>query len=180
MNKIVAIVGMCGSGKSVLCDMFTNDGWAKVYFGGVTIDKMTQQGLEVNEVNERATREGLRATYGQGAFAILLVDKITDLSHKSNVVLDGLYSWSEYKVLKEKFGESFSVLAVTTNRSIRYSRLSSRPIRPLNEEQARSRDYSEIENIEKGGPIAIADYYIVNNGNEEDMREQYHRFISQL
>ena len=36
-NKAVAVVGMCGSGKSVLTDMFVKSGWSKVYFGGVTV-----------------------------------------------------------------------------------------------------------------------------------------------
>ena len=33
-NVAVAVVGMCGSGKSVLANHFINDGWACVYFGG--------------------------------------------------------------------------------------------------------------------------------------------------
>ena len=36
-NVAVAVVGMCGSGKSVLANHFVNDGWACVYFGGVTM-----------------------------------------------------------------------------------------------------------------------------------------------
>jgi dephospho-CoA kinase len=30
-------------------------------------------------------------------------------------------------------------------------------------QQARERDWAEIENLEKGGPIAIADHTIINN-----------------
>ena len=33
MNKIIAIVGMCGSGKSVASDYLESIGYKKVYFG---------------------------------------------------------------------------------------------------------------------------------------------------
>ena len=40
MNKIIAIVGMCGSGKSIATDLLEKKGWNKVYFGGLVYDKM--------------------------------------------------------------------------------------------------------------------------------------------
>ena len=90
--------------------------------------------------------------------------------------MDGLYSWSEYKVLKEEFPE-LTLLCVTVDKAIRYERLTSRPIRPLTNEQARSRDLSEIENIEKGGPIAFADVTLSNNGSLDELYEKVRGFI---
>lgn len=180
MNKIIALVGMCGSGKSVLTAFFEEAGFKKVYFGGVTMRELEKRGLERNEQNERAIREELRRTYGQPAFAILLLDEIAELSKSGNVVLDGLYSWQEYKVLKERFGDALSVLCVATDSKVRYERLSTRQIRPLTKHEAISRDFSEIENIEKGGPIAIADHYVTNNGSFEQLKEQFDEFIKSL
>jgi len=37
------------------------------------------------------------------------------------------------------------------------------PISSLTLEQAQERDYQEIERLEKGGPIALADYTLVND-----------------
>jgi hypothetical protein len=34
------------------------------------------------------------------------------------------------------------------------------------------RDWSEIENLEKGGPIAIADYFIINDGSLEQLHQR--------
>ena len=96
MNKAVAVVGMCGSGKSVLCRYFTDCGWDSVYFGGVAVSRLRNEGLPVNEANERRVREQLRADFGMGAFAVVLKEEILDKLSRSNVVLDGLYSWSEY------------------------------------------------------------------------------------
>ena len=176
-NRIVALVGMCGAGKSVVCEMFESAGWQKVYFGGVTMEELEKAGLEKNEKNEREVRERLRREYGSAAFAILLKPKIKQKLEKSNVVLDGLYSWSEYKCLKDEFGDTLEVLAVVTDRAIRYSRLAKRAGRPLTADEASSRDWAEIEKLEKGGPISIADHYVLNNGDIEVVRTEVEKII---
>lgn len=179
-NRVVAVVGMCGSGKSVLTELFVNQGWSDVYFGGVTVSQLNKAGQPVNEANERAMRESLRAQYGMGAFAYILQDEIVDKLSHGSVVLDGLYSWSEYTKLQEALDNKLVLLAVVTNSSVRYNRLSSRTNRPLTASQARSRDYAEIVNSEKGGPIAIADYYIDNNGDIDSMHKQFGQFMQWL
>lgn len=180
MNKAVAVVGMCGSGKSVLCGYFKELGWSEVYFGGVTVSQLKRDGIAVNEANERAMREGLREKLGKGAFAILLKEEICEKLSLGNVVLDGLYSWSEYKILKELLGDDLIVLAVVTNNQIRKDRLEKREIRPLSNEQVDGRDIAEIENSEKGGPIAKADYYVTNNGTEQELRNEFAQFMEWL
>lgn len=172
MNHLVAIVGMCGSGKSKVTEFFINKGWNCIYFGGVTISELEKNDLPINEENERVVREQLRRELGPAAFAIKLENSIRESVEKCNTVLDGLYSWQEYTRLKETFGDNLVVVAIVTNRFIRYNRLSNRMIRPLTAEDAEKRDYAEIEYLYKGGPIAIADYYIDNNSNEASLMNQ--------
>lgn len=171
MNKIIAIVGMCGSGKSIASEYYESLGFNKVYFGGVTMDQLKENNMEVNPENEKYMREKLRKEYGMAAYAILLLPKIENYVKISNVVLDGLYSWDELKVLKDKFKEQLVVIAIVVNKDYRYSRLSTRDIRPLTNEEANNRDVAEIENLAKGGPISYADYYILNNGDIESYRK---------
>ena len=166
-KKIVAIVGMCGSGKSVATDILVNKGWEKVYFGGVTMDKLKEEGLEITPENEKYMRERLRKDYGMAAYAILTLPKIRELSDNSDTVLDGLYSWDELKILREEFGNNLTVIAIVVDREIRYDRLAKREIRPFTKDEALKRDIAEIENSAKGGPIALADYYIFNDSNIE-------------
>ena len=168
MNKIVAIVGMCGSGKSVASDILVERGWKKVYFGGVTMEKLQEEGLEVNPVNEKMMRERLRAELGMGAYAKILLPRIKEYASEGDTVLDGLYSWDELKILREELGDRIKVVAIVVDRALRYDRLNIREYRPLTDEEALNRDLSEIENIAKAGPIAHADYYILNNGSIED------------
>lgn len=180
MNKAVAVVGMCGSGKSVLCDYFCQKGWQKVYFGGVTMTELKKNGQEVNEVNERKMREELRRKLGMGAFAVLLKEEILQKLSKGNVVLDGLYSWSEYLILKEALGDNLILLAVVTDCAIRKARLSNRKVRPLTASEVDARDKAEIEHSEKGGPIAKADHYIINNSTEEFLQQQFEDFLKTI
>jgi dephospho-CoA kinase len=177
-KHIIATVGMCGSGKSVAGERLEQLGFVRVYFGGLTIDEVKRRGLAVNEKNERAVREELRRTHGMGAFALLSLPKIEALrQERKRVLIDGLYSFSEYKILQQKYGDSLLVIAVFTPRALRYERLARREERPLTMEEAVSRDHAEIENIEKGGPIALADYTIVNNGSRENLVGQLDRIL---
>ena len=88
MNKIIAIVGMCGSGKSVASEYLENNlQYKKVYFGGVTMKKLQEEGLEVNPENEKMMREKLRQDLGMGAYAKVLLSKIKELSIKISNIL---------------------------------------------------------------------------------------------
>ncbi len=175
MKKIVAIVGMCGSGKSIASDLLESMGWKKVYFGGVTMEKLKEAGLEVTPENEKMMREGLRRDLGMGAYAKILLPRILEYAEEENTVLDGLYSWDELKILQEELKDKLTVIAIIADRELRYDRLSKREIRPFTREQAVARDIAEIENSAKGGPIAMADYYIDNN---HDLEAYKNRLLS--
>ncbi len=180
MGKIVAIVGMCGSGKSVATDIFEQElGYKKVYFGGVTLEKVKEANLEITPENEKMIREGLRKELGMGAFAKILLPRIKEYSKDNDVVLDGLYSWDEYKILKEEL-DNIKMICIVADKNIRYSRLCEREIRPLTNEQAMNRDIAEIENSAKGGPISYADYYILNNGSLEEYKTRLFEIIKQI
>ena len=64
------------------------------------------------------------------------------------------------------------MVAVNSSPKTRYQRLSCRGIRPLTFTEASSRDKSEIENLNKGGPIAMADYTLINESNLADLKQQ--------
>ncbi|MBN1375906.1 MAG: AAA family ATPase [Dehalococcoidia bacterium] len=175
--KVIALVGMPGSGKSEVARMFIANGYKAIRFGDVTDNEVKKRGLELNEKNEKVVREDLRMQHGMAAYAILNLPGIELALQSSNVVLDGLYSWEEYKYLMEKLGNRLQIITVWSPPQLRYTRLQRRKIRPLTDEQARSRDFAEIENINKGGPIAMADYMIKNDSTMESLGEQTKHII---
>ncbi len=144
------------------------------------MQELGKRGLPVNEANEKAVREELRATHGMDAYAKLLLPDIKESLAAYSTVIDGLYSWAEYKFLKSHFREQMKLVAIYTTRSMRYARLSQRRIRPLSTEEAERRDYAEIENVEKGGPIAMADYTVINDGTEEELFQAMDKLLSTL
>ena len=100
-----------------------------------------------------------------------IIDQIHSLidAGQHRIVADGLYTWTEYKALKHAFPGELTVVAVVAPKHIRHHRLTLRPIRPLTIEEANQRDWAEIENLEKGGPIAIADFYVDNSGSRDSL-----------
>ena len=168
---------MCGSGKSEAVKFFVDSGYKRVYFGEVVMNEMKRLGLEVNEANERATRENLRKEFGMGAMAVKSLPVIEEFLNKNNVVIESLYSWEEFKILKDKFGEAFKLITIYTTKDLRYERLLKRPFRPLTNEESKSRDISEIEKLDKGGPIAYTDYLIINDGSLDEMNEELKKYV---
>jgi len=177
MNKVIAVIGMCGSGKSEAVKFFIEHGYNKVYFGEVVMDELKRLGLEVNEQNEREVRENLRKEFGMGAMAVKSLAKIEELYKSGNVVIESLYSWDEYKIIKEKYGDSFKLLTIYTTKELRYKRLGERPIRPLTRVEAKSRDINELENLDKGGPIAFTDYLVINDGKLDELNNNLLKYL---
>ncbi len=125
-------------------------------------------------------REALRREHGMAAYAKLNLPAIDKALESGSVVVDGLYSWEEYSLMKEYYGEKFAVVAVWSSPATRYRRLARRKERPLTREEAAGRDRAEIEKINKGGPIAMADFTILNETSLEDLRRNTERIIEVL
>jgi len=178
--KVVAIVGMAGAGKSEVARVFEKDGFRKVRFGDTTDQEIKNRKLELNEENEHYVRQQLRKEHGMAAYAKLNLPRIDSSLKSSHVVVDGLYSWEEYTLLKERYGERFSAVAVWASTATRHERLAHRAQRPLTLEEAASRDKEEIEKINKGGPIAMADFTIINEASLENLKRETERVLSAL
>ena len=178
--KVVAIVGMAGAGKSEVARIFERGGFKKVRFGDITEEQIKNRGLELNEENERLVREQLRREHGMAAYAMLNLPRVESSLKSSDVVVDGLYSWEEYTLLKRRYGDRFSTVAIWASHVTRYRRLRDRVERPLTADKAAGRDKAEIENSSKGGPIAMADFTIVNEASLEELETETERVLSAL
>ena len=150
--KILATVGMSGSGKSVVVDYLTNKGYPKVYFGGMIYKEMEKRGIPRTEdgKSEKEFREMIRATEGKDWVVRQVISEVKDLisAGQKRIILDGVYSWTEYKALKHEFPKSLTFLAVVVDKKL-------------------------------GGPIAAADYYILNNGTVEEMTSAVDKILKE-
>ena len=182
--KILAIVGMSGSGKSVAVDYLTDKGYPKVYFGGMIYKEMEKRGIPRTEdgESEKKFREEIRAKEGKDWVVNQVIAEAKDLiqAGQKRIILDGVYSWAEYCALKHAFPTNLTFLAIVVDKQLRYDRVARRPDRPFDGTAIRERDRSEIENLEKGGPIAAADYYILNNGTIEQTQHDIDKVLKEI
>ncbi len=169
--RALALVGMPGAGKSLCARILREAGYESFRFGSIVIGEVERRSLAVTPENERATREELRAAEGMAVIAKrALPILLRVIRERGCVVMDGLYSQSEYVFLRAELGAELVLLAVVAPRRLRYERLAERTERLLSADEAERRDLQEIEALEKGGPIALADYTIINDGSEDDLR----------
>ncbi len=181
--KIVAFVGLAGSGKSTAVEYLTEKDYPKVYFGGIMYDAMREAGLTPGDwAVETPFREDIRKREGKDFVVKRANKQIKDLiaAGQHRVIADGLYSWTEYKIMKHEFPGELVVIAVVAPKHMRQLRLANRPERPLTPEEVNERDWAEIENLEKGGPIAIADYYITNDDGLDSFHTQIDSILQRI
>lgn len=181
LPRALALVGMPGAGKTLCAKHLEELGYYQLRFGGIVEGEVRRRNWTVNPENERIVREELRREHGMAAMAIIAIPQLkAALENHSHIVIDGLYSFSEYKVLNQELGVPMVVVAIVADRATRYTRLAHRLDRPLTPEEAEKRDFQEIETLEKGGPIAIADYTFLNETSEEDLLGRLDQLLDDL
>lgn len=180
-NLVLAVVGLPGAGKTEAVDyLMQKTGWPKVYLGDVTLDILRERNLPFTQENERPVREEVRQKHGMAAYAVLSLDKINRLYGQSSVIIESMYSWEEYLTFREQFGDNFKVLAIYASPATRTARLANRSERPLTPAELEARDFSQIENLHQAGPIARADFTIINEGSTTDLQFKLDQTLDQL
>lgn len=182
MPVVLAVVWMCGTGKSEVVSCIEQKATIqKIYFGGFVLEEVKKRYGTLTPEFERIVREDMRAEHWFAAVAHLALPAIyTALDAGKDVLIDGLYSFSEWVLLRDMFGEKFITLAVHAPKPVRYARMEKRPVRPFTQEEVDRRDFTEISFIEKWGPIAVADWHIVNDGSLHELHWKIDAILDQL
>ena len=181
-TQLIAFVGLAGSGKSTAVDYVSQRGYPKIYFGGIIYRAMEEAGIEVTWESQEKFREDIRSREGKDFVVKRAIKEARGLidAGQRRILLDGLYTWSEYRILKHEFPGELTVIAVVTPKPLRYRRMAKRPERPMQPREVDQRDWSEIENLEKGGPIAIADYFVNNDSDVDKLHQQVNSILESI
>jgi dephospho-CoA kinase len=163
---IVGLIGLAGAGKSTAARMIVNEyTFELIRLGDHIRDFLAKNGLAATPENERIAQVAIRQEYGMGALMRLSVPRIEKaLLGGSNILIDSMCSFSEKEYLHHlKIDCALNVVAVHAPMGKRQLQLIGRSQRPLSYEQMAERDVLEVDQLEKGKLLALADHHLVNN-----------------
>lgn len=182
MPKIIGISGAFGSGKSTAADFLAQKGYTRISLVSLLEEELTSQG-EKNITRQMLQDLGNEWREKEGAG--VLGKKAAEYIVKNNlelVVVEGFRNIKEITELK-KVGD-VTLIALLVNRKIRYDRLVDLKRREaLTPELFEKLDYRDMgigENangLQVAVCVAIADIFLENNKNPEDLFKKLEEVI---
>ncbi len=137
--KIIAFVGMPGSGKSEASAVARRLNIPVVSMGDVVREETARRGLPPTDENIGGVGTKLRREEGMDAIAKRCVPRIR-LQNSSVVVIDGTRNIDEINYFKKQFGNNFKLVAIQAPFELRFERVKKR---------ARSDDMSSVDELKR-------------------------------
>ncbi|MEM2875674.1 MAG: AAA family ATPase [Candidatus Bathyarchaeia archaeon] len=165
-KKALGIVGMPGSGKSVVREVAEKMGYATVVMGDVVRDEVRNRGLKLTPENLWSIMLEIRREFGPEVVAVRSLEKIKQLNGEV-ILIDGIRSLDEVELFR-KFYPDLKIIAVHSSPKTRFKRLKMRGREddPRCWEEFCERDRRELE-VGIGDVIALSDFIVVNEGTKE-------------
>ncbi|CAD7772482.1 hypothetical protein AIOGIFDO_01243 [Candidatus Methanoperedenaceae archaeon GB37] len=176
--KIIAFVGMPGSGKGEASRIAREFGVSVVNMGDVIREEAKRTGVDMAHAGDLATK--LRLREGSDVVARRCIPIIEELDTRL-VLIDGIRSIDEVEAFKEAFGENFTLIAIEASFKERLSRILARKRAddPADESGVLSRDKRELE-WGIGRAIKDADITIENNRSIDEFHEKVRELMAAL
>ena len=175
---LVGVVGMPGSGKSIVSDVARELGFHVIVMGDAVRAEARRRGLEPTGEAMRKLMLELRAKKGPAVVAELCFPLINSAGEL--VLIEGIRSLHEVEAFKKRYGSLF-LIAVHSSPKTRFERLITRgrPDDPSDWEEFCERDRTELS-VGIGSAIALADYVLVNEGPIEELKEKTRDLLRRL
>ncbi|MBS7657853.1 MAG: AAA family ATPase [Candidatus Bathyarchaeia archaeon] len=165
MKKIIAIVGMPGSGKSLISEAAINLNFPVYSCGDVIREEAIKNNLSLTHENLSKIMIEIRKKNGEAAVVKKIIPKI--MNNEGNIiVVEGIRSRAELEELKKYF--NVKVLAVHASPKVRFERLKTRGRSddPKTYMEFSLRDEKELK-LGIGEAIALADKMLINEDSIE-------------
>ncbi|MDK2869102.1 MAG: hypothetical protein PWP39_337 [Pyrococcus sp.] len=180
---IILLVGMPGSGKSVVAKEFEKRGIPVVSMGDAIREEAEKRGIPKTPEGLKEVSLKVREELGPGAVAILTVPKVRGLLELNPiVVVEGVRSPYEVEEFRKEFkNEEIKVVAIHSSPKSRFQRLlrRQRSDDPKTWEEFVDRDRKELS-FGIGEVIALADYIIVNECGFDEFKANIEKLISMI
>ena len=166
--KILAIVGLPGSGKTTAIDAIRDLGIV-VTMGDVVRNEAKNRNLDPSGNNIGKIAKELREKGGPAIIAEMCVDLIKNLKNEEVIFVDGVRSISEINIFRRFW--KFPIVAIVVDEKLRFIRLfeRGRSDDPKNLDDLKERDRREIQ-FGLDEVIKNADYTIMNDSTIEDLK----------
>lgn len=165
-RRVVGIVGMPGSGKSVADEVAKEMGFSVVIMGDVIREETARRGLDLTPENVGRVMVEIRMEEGPAVVAKRCIPRIQSLPNR-DVLVEGIRNLAEVYEFRRHF-PGFKLIAIHASPKTRFRRIfnRNRSDDSVNWQTFTKRDLREID-VGIGSAIALADYAIVN---EESFR----------
>ncbi|WP_277554617.1 AAA family ATPase [Halobaculum limi] len=173
--RVIGTVGLPGSGKGEAAAVAEEEGVPVVTMGDVIRAECRDRGLDPAE-HHGAVAKALREENGPAAIAersLPLIEAAAADATGDAVLVDGLRAPIELERFRERFGDDFTLVAITAPFDVRAERLGARgrdesdmDIEALKDREARELDFG------MGEVIDAADVTIDNTDTLEAFRER--------
>jgi dephospho-CoA kinase len=173
---VIGVVGMPGSGKSLVGEVAAAMGFGVVSMGDIIREESQVRGVQPNRENLTRIMYDLREKEGANVVAAKCIPLIMR-SMKQVVIVDGLRSVPEIEEFRKSFSRFF-VLCVHTSPESRFRRLfgRGRSDDPLHLAEFSDRDSKELQ-VGIGSAIALADFMLCNEGTIRQFKTKVRRFF---
>lgn len=178
-KTIVGIVGMPGSGKSVVVAVAREMGYGVVVMGDVIREEAEKRQISSSPENLGKIMLELRQKEGNSVVAKRCLPKVSE-TKEQKIIIDGIRSLSEVEEFRKHF-KRFTLLGIHSSPETRFKRLyrRQRSDDPKNWEIFQERDMRELS-VGLGNAIAMAEYIIVNEENLEDVKERVRAILRKV
>ncbi len=176
--KLIAFIGMPGSGKSEASDVARRLKIPVVNMGDVVRKEAARRGLSPTDENIGGTGTALRRDEDMNAIAKRCVPEIRQLD-RDLVVIDGTRNIEEVNYFKKQFGSDFKLIAIHAPFDVRFERMKKR---------ARSDDMTAIEELKRRDErekswgldkaMELSDINLNNTGSLEKFREEIRKLLN--
>jgi dephospho-CoA kinase len=179
--KIIVIIGLPGSGKSVASKLLARKGIPAYNSSHIIKDEVVKRGLELTVESEEHIARQLRKEHGMDAPARFLASSIE--KERSDIIcIEGFRNIEEVEYT-ERFGKIF-IVEILAPKNVRHERLIRRagPRDPKDQKAAEWRDSKEIE---RGlGKLIETEKYtkfvINNNGNIQNLEKRLDETLDKI
>lgn len=173
--KIVAVVGMPGSGKSLGIEFFASMDFRVLGLGDMVRERANELGVQINaKTLANIANEG-RRLHGDEVWAQKLVSRIKkdrlELAKKfQGIVLDGARSLTELALIEKELDSNIVIISIHASQNTRFERMKSRGRGddPEGEQTFRNRDTREL-NYGLGNLVSLSHFMVINQGSKREL-----------